>query len=174
MKNIIFLIILSQILLYSQTENQARRTQLIILSELLTSIHTSIQYEIEDGISLVNIYIKEKNKAKGNSLNNYIKIVNVLQGDYNLTVSLKLQTYCLGEKDNDHSKYKTAMEGIGLEYPTKRQIVEMIDILLPRYTNTIIYGKEEMNEDLLKIISLLEKMKHYLEETKIELSLNDE
>ena len=65
------------------------------------------------------------------------------------------------------------MEDIGLEYPTKLIIAEMIDDLLPRYANVITFGKEEMNEDLLKIISLIEKMKHYLEETKIELSTKD-
>ena len=173
MRKIIFLIILSQIYLYSQTENQPRRSQLIFLSEILNSIHTLINYEIKDGISLVNIYIKEKNKAKANSLNNYLKIVTPLLGDFNLTVSLKLQIYCLGEKDNNHSEYKNVMEDIGLEYPTKLIIAEMIDDLLPRYANVITFGKEEMNEDLLKIISLIEKMKHYLEETKIELSTKD-
>jgi hypothetical protein len=76
---------------------------------------------IEDGIYLEKNYIKEKNKAKGISLNNYIRIVNSLQSDFNLTVSLKLQIYCLGEKDNDHSKYRNVMKEAGLEYPTKQQ-----------------------------------------------------
>jgi hypothetical protein len=145
-------------------------SKLVELQEILARIDSLIMIEVNKNLSLVDFYIKKKNSEKANSLNNYLGVVVDLLQDFTLTISLKLKLYCLGEKDG-HSEYIRAMENAGLEYPTKPMMVKMIDDLLPAYTKVITLGKEKNNEDLTRLILLLEKMKYYLKETKKELIL---